>query len=93
VRHRPHRHHHNHLNSRIDIAERDYRSRFQPNFREEVRIETTVDGPKQEIVTDKMGYYDEDGNVDLTNGNSRKLIIFKVTTTPCATVSTVQLRR
>jgi hypothetical protein len=58
---RPH-HHNNHLNSRIDIAEREYRSRFQPTYREEVRIETTVDPPKQEIVNDKMGYYDEDGN-------------------------------
>jgi hypothetical protein len=68
--HHHHHHNHNHLNSRIDIAEREYRSRFQPTYREEVRpayreevrIETTVDPPKQEIVNDKMGYYDEDGN-------------------------------
>ena len=43
---RPH-HHNNHLNSRIDIAEREYRSRFQPTYREEVRVETTVDPPKE----------------------------------------------
>jgi hypothetical protein len=44
---RPH-HRHNHLNSRIDIAEREYRSRFQPTYREEVRVETTVDPPRKE---------------------------------------------
>jgi hypothetical protein len=59
---RPHQdNYNNHLNSRIDIAERDYRSRFQPNFREQVRVETTVDSPREEFVNDKMGYYDEDG--------------------------------
>jgi hypothetical protein len=43
---RPH-HQNNHLNSRIDIAEREYRSRFQPAYREEVRVETTVDPPRE----------------------------------------------
>lgn len=60
---RPHQSHHDkhhHLNSTIDIAERGYRARFQPSYREEVHIETTVDPPR-EIVNDKMGYYDEDG--------------------------------
>ncbi|KAK0655858.1 hypothetical protein B0T16DRAFT_451486 [Cercophora newfieldiana] len=37
--HRPH-------NSVIDVAEREYRSRFQPNYRDEVNVVgTTVDGP------------------------------------------------
>ncbi|KAK0703464.1 hypothetical protein B0T26DRAFT_744277 [Lasiosphaeria miniovina] len=36
--HRPH-------NTVIDVAEREYRSRFQPNYREEVRVSgSTVDG-------------------------------------------------
>lgn len=34
--------------SPIDIAERDYRARCQPNYREEVRIETTVERPSIE---------------------------------------------
>ncbi|OIW31219.1 hypothetical protein CONLIGDRAFT_700960, partial [Coniochaeta ligniaria NRRL 30616] len=34
-------HHHN----PIDIAEREYRARFQPSYREETRVGTTVDAP------------------------------------------------
>ncbi|PBP15779.1 hypothetical protein BUE80_DR013522, partial [Diplocarpon rosae] len=32
--------------TQIDIAEREYRSRFQPSYREESRIGTTVDAPQ-----------------------------------------------
>ncbi|TAQ83318.1 hypothetical protein B7494_g8359 [Chlorociboria aeruginascens] len=40
-RHRPHH------DSKIDIVEREYRSRFQPNYREEIRVGgTTVDPPR-----------------------------------------------
>lgn len=35
--HRPH-------NTAIDVAEREYRSRFQPNYRDEVKVGSTVDG-------------------------------------------------
>jgi hypothetical protein len=40
-----------------------------------------------------MGYYDEDGKYNPVVGSSHKLITFKVTTTPSATVSTVPLKR
>ncbi|PBP23458.1 hypothetical protein BUE80_DR005583 [Diplocarpon rosae] len=32
--------------TQIDIAEREYRSRFQPSYREESRVGTTVDAPR-----------------------------------------------
>jgi len=51
----------NHLNSTIDIAERQYRTRYQPNFQDRVYIESTVQ-PSKVIINDKMGYYDEDGH-------------------------------
>jgi hypothetical protein len=89
---RPH-HHNNHLNSRIDIAEREYRSRFQPTYREEVRVESTVDPPKQDIVNDKMGYYDEDGNFNSNTCPCNRLTRFQVTTTPSATACTVLPKR
>ncbi len=85
---RPH-HHNNHLNSRIDVAEREYRSRFQPSYREEVRIETTVDPPRQEIVNDKMGYYDEDGIYSPIVCHNNVLTRFQVTTTLSATACIV----
>lgn len=38
---------HRDYSSPIDLAEREYRSRVQPNYREEVRIAgSTVDGPR-----------------------------------------------
>lgn len=60
----------------IDVAERQYRSKFQPNYREEVDV--TVDPPRsqpsihreyratEETVdrprfSSNMGYHDEDG--------------------------------
>lgn len=55
-----HHHTHNYLNSTIDIAERQYRTRVQPNFQERVSITSTVE-PSKVIINDKMGYYDEDG--------------------------------
>ncbi|PMD31757.1 hypothetical protein L207DRAFT_558499 [Hyaloscypha variabilis F] len=30
----------------LDVTEREYRSRFQPSYREETRVETTVDAPR-----------------------------------------------
>lgn len=67
--------------SELDVTERQYRSRFQPNYREEVNV--TVDAPRsqpsvhqeyrdtEETVdaprfSDKMGYYDEDGKLPST---------------------------
>lgn len=50
----------NNLNSTIDIAERQYRTRFQPNFQERVSIESTVQ--PSPVTNDKMGYYDDDGH-------------------------------
>jgi hypothetical protein len=67
--------------SELDITERQYRSKFQPNYREGVNV--TVDAPRsqpsvhreyqatEETVdpprfSDKMGYYDEDGKSELT---------------------------
>lgn len=55
----PHRRHHHHdttvhiegpqrrryEGTQIDVAEREYRSRFQPSYREETRFEATVDPP------------------------------------------------
>ncbi|KAK0101276.1 hypothetical protein ONS95_006455 [Cadophora gregata] len=56
----PHRRHHHHHDTtvhiegpqrrryegtQIDVAEREYRSRFQPSYREETRYESTVDPP------------------------------------------------
>ena len=55
-----HHHTHNYLNSTIDIAERQYRTRVQPNFQERVSITSSVE-PSKVIINDKMGYYDEDG--------------------------------
>ncbi|OBT65436.1 hypothetical protein VE03_06063 [Pseudogymnoascus sp. 23342-1-I1] len=51
----------NNLNSTIDIAERQYRTRYQPNFQERVSIESNVQ-PSKVILNDKMGYYDEAGH-------------------------------
>ncbi|KFY22221.1 hypothetical protein V493_06752 [Pseudogymnoascus sp. VKM F-4281 (FW-2241)] len=51
----------NNLNSTIDIAERQYRTRYQPNFQERVSIESSVQ-PSKVIINDKMGYYDEAGH-------------------------------
>merc|ERR1711977_226878 len=56
----PHRRHHHHdttvhiegpqrrryEGTQIDVAEREYRSRFQPSYREETRFEATVDPPR-----------------------------------------------
>jgi hypothetical protein len=44
-----HRHHHHHHETEIDVTEREYRSRFQPTYREETRVETTVDPPRFEL--------------------------------------------
>ncbi|TPX19014.1 uncharacterized protein E0L32_011331 [Thyridium curvatum] len=39
--------HHRDYSTPIDVAEREYRSRFQPNYREEVHVTgSTVDGPR-----------------------------------------------
>ncbi|OAF56863.1 hypothetical protein VC83_07052 [Pseudogymnoascus destructans] len=51
----------NNLNSTIDIAERQYRTRYQPNFQERVSIESSVK-PSKVIINDNMGYYDEAGH-------------------------------
>ncbi|OBT81906.1 hypothetical protein VE02_09291 [Pseudogymnoascus sp. 03VT05] len=51
----------NNLNSTIDIAERQYRTRYQPNFQERVSIESNVQ-PSKVIINDNMGYYDESGH-------------------------------
>ncbi|KAH8787192.1 hypothetical protein BGZ57DRAFT_1014423 [Hyaloscypha finlandica] len=40
----PH-HRRHHYETEIDATEREYRSRFQPTYREETRVETTVDPP------------------------------------------------
>jgi hypothetical protein len=54
---RPHHH-----RSKLDIVEAEYRSRFQPNYREEIFVEeSTVDAPKPR----KMGYYDDGKYFDL----------------------------
>ncbi|KAK0628551.1 hypothetical protein B0T17DRAFT_487652, partial [Bombardia bombarda] len=53
--HRPH-------NSAIDVAEREYRSRFQPNYRDEVRVAgttTTVDPPSHRPIYKESTHIDE----------------------------------
>ena len=46
--------------SAIDVAEREYRARFQPNYREEVHITgSTVDGPRQQPAYRESVHIDE----------------------------------
>jgi len=61
------------LNSTIDIAERQYRTRFQPNFQERVSIESTVQ--PSPVTNDKMGYYDDDGMIQSQRMTPQKLTI------------------
>ena len=50
--HRPH-------NSVIDVAEREYRARFQPNYRDEVKVGITVDPPAPRSSFTKSIHIDE----------------------------------